>query len=93
MSTLEQMVRRLYETRQAAASAKKALTELATTLGKCVGGGPEDSVCYLSRKSRDHWCDVCQAKQPMWEDYQIKSRAAGVALRAVLRAGKGLEIK
>lgn len=86
--SLERMVRRLYETRQAASEAKKARAELAAKLGNCVGDLPEDSACYHSRKPKDHWCEICKAKLPVWEDYQRKATAAGAALRDVIRAGK-----
>jgi hypothetical protein len=86
--SLERMVRRLYETRKAASEAKKTRAELAAKLGNCVGDLPEDSACYHSRKPKDHWCEICKAKLPVWEDYQRKATTAGAALRDVIRAGK-----
>lgn len=87
--SLERLVRRLYETRQAAAEAKKARAELAAKLGSCDGRNHEEGCCYHnSRMPKDDWCDICKAKLPVWEEYQRKATAAGAALRDVIRAGK-----
>lgn len=86
--SLERLVRRLYEARQDASAAKSARAELAAKLGNCVGDLPKDSACYHSRKPKDHWCEICKAKLPVWEEYQRKATAAGAALRDVIRAGK-----
>lgn len=85
---VEILVRRLYESRQAAKKAKRALVELSARIGDCVADLPEDLACWCSRRGKDQWCEVCKAKLPLWEEWRCKSTASGAALRAVLRAGK-----
>ena len=91
---LKRLVRRLFETRQEAKAAKKARASKAAEVGDCEyfdadARGEEMGVkCYNS--DRKEWCDTCKSKQPFYDDYQLKSYAAGAALQSVLRAGKSL---
>lgn len=86
---LERMVRRLYETRQAASEAKKDRAPIAERLGKCVDVDEDHNACYASKAPPEEWCAICREKQPIHENYHIKTNAA--ALRAVLRAGKKIK--
>jgi hypothetical protein len=88
--SLDRLVRRLYETRQAASAAKKARAELAAKIGRCEAAEDNQTYCFHSGLTPENWCDVCKAKQPMWDDYQKKSALAGAALRDVLRVAKTL---
>lgn len=93
---LDPVVLRLYETRKAAAEAKRARIELAQKIGNCenISDDPSDGghcvPCFQTRKPKEQWCDICKAKLPVWEDYRKKVTASGAALRDVLRAGKRL---
>ena len=45
--------------------------------------------CYYlgdHQVSREHWCQNCQTRQPVWETYRRAAHALGVAKKAFLRA-------
>lgn len=87
---LQRMVRRLFETRQAAAAAKKAMQLKAAEVGRCSGDRSEYSACYESQHPREDWCDICKAKLPLWEERQRTAAQAGAALRELLRVARTL---
>lgn len=93
MTPLESHVLRLFEARKAALVAKTARADLAAKIGNCKANLAEDSACFRSRLLKDHWCDICKAKLPLWEDFRRKADIAGAALRAVLIDGKRLSDK
>ncbi len=88
--SLERLVRRLFETRQSAAAAKKAMQVKAAEVGKCSGYMDEYSACYQSQKPKAEWCDICKQKLPLWEERQRTAAQAGAALRELLRVARTL---
>jgi hypothetical protein len=89
MKTIEQLVQRLYDARQAAAKAKKSMREAGARLGNCAcySGSVLDmrTTCYHdSLLPKEKWCDICKEKLPIWVDYHNRANAAGAALRMVL---------
>ena len=88
--SLHRMVRRLFEARQSATAAKKAMQLKAAEVGKCSGYMDEYSACYQSRKPKEEWCDICKVKLPLWEERQRTAAQSGAALRELLRVARTL---
>jgi hypothetical protein len=93
---LQQLVRRLYETRKDAKQAKTARRELTEKIGGCEYHDPDASAedagmpCYLSNRTKENWCEICKQKLPLWEDYHRKTNLAAAALRELIRVGATL---
>lgn len=87
----EILIYRLYKARMESFTAKCHRASVACEVGPCERKDRDYTPCYLESKTTDKWCSRCIAKLPAWTDYRKKSVAAGVALRAVLRYGKGLK--
>jgi hypothetical protein len=86
-NTLDALVLRLYQTRQAASAARKARAAAREKAGDCEhrdypGQGP----CWLAKP--ETWCEACAAVMPYYSAYHAAADKAGAALRLVLREGK-----
>jgi len=86
-NTLDALVLRLYQARQAASEARKARNAARAAAGDCMHqsyhhGGP----CWLGRK--EDWCEACAQVLPHYAVYHKAADKAGAALRLVLREGK-----
>ena len=92
------LMRDLYLARQASRTAKEKFKQAVIDLGTCEDQGEGDGYgckqgpCYYRNTHPSELCGVCSKTQPLWEDYQVKSRKAGTALRAVLREGKRIQL-
>jgi len=82
----------LYKARKAKLEARKVWLAKAAEVGRCDGYNyPAEGPCFRqSSLEFKHWCPGCRAKEPLYKDWQEKSRKAGAALRAVLREAKEL---
>jgi hypothetical protein len=85
--TVEDLVRRLYQARQAASEARKARNAARAAAGDCMRQTYEhEGPCWIGKK--EDWCEACAQVLPLYEAYHKASDKAGAALRLVLREGK-----
>ena len=83
------LVKRLYETRQAAKSARQARSDKRMEVGDCqFKRAPYTAPCYVVNP--DVWCPACAAMLPCQREFRAASNRAAAALRAALREGKRL---
>ena len=82
--TLEELAVDLYQKRKLAAESKSFFRNLSVEIGAC----KFEIKCPYSGLQLQQWCQVCQTKQPAWEEYKGKANAAGAALRGLLTAAK-----
>jgi hypothetical protein len=87
--TLEMLVRRLYEARAEAKTARQIRNAARAEAGDCSAQTYEqEGPCWLRKKEK--WCESCASVLPHYEVYHKASDKAGAALRSVLREGKKL---
>jgi len=82
--TLDALVLRLYQARQERSRAKEARADARRAAGDCC----HDCPCWL--RNDGDMCTACAKAIPATKEYWRKADAAGAALRAVLRVGRGL---
>jgi hypothetical protein len=88
-NTLDALVLRLYQARQAASEARKARNAARAAAGDCMRQTYEyEGPCWLGKK--EDWCEACAQVLPHYAAYHKASDKAGAALRLVLREGKRL---
>jgi hypothetical protein len=86
---LQTLVERLYETRTAAAAARKLRAVTRAEVGDCTHRDqPAEGPCWMHNP--ETWCDACSRVKPYYEAYHKAADRAGAALRLVLREGKRL---
>ena len=90
---LQRLIRNLFEARESAKAARKAMQVKAAEVGGCqkYNEDTDDGIkCYRSRKPEHEWCASCQAKHPVWRRRQWAANQAGTALRNLLRVARAL---
>lgn len=86
------LIANLYRARQKAKEEKKKWHERAAEL-ECLNDTSVNGTCACYYDDRDNpkdWCDNCKSKTDYRKAYHEASMKAGVALNAILRAGKKL---